>query len=233
VWLDPDLLDAHQLLGEWYGKRKMLDAALGHWREVARLLKQPPPGIDLDGVRKDVERRRQEWDSQASKTDLLNQARLAFTLGLPEKAFDVLRSTGAAHGPEALRLQLQLLLWLGRPQQARALLTSEDLGSAAGLPVLEPLPGLPAEAWLNFLSAAATGNYDDADAALAGLLDRSAARREVRAELNALGGLLALERGEPPAALRYFEESLAQGGNDFAARPLAVVMRQRLRGEGR
>jgi hypothetical protein len=105
--------------------------------------------------------------------------------------------------------------------------------TAAGLPGLEPLPGLPAEAWLTFLSAAATGNYDDADAALATMHAASGARPEVRAALNALGGLLALERGDPQSARRYFEESLTEGGNDFAARPLAVVMRQRLRGEER
>jgi hypothetical protein len=107
------------------------------------------------------------------------RAQLALSMGLPREALDgiLLKSQVLLFGGDGARLQLQLLLDLGRVEDAAQFFASEEVTSSRaslGL-VTFPAPGrtgvagitrLPALAWLSACHAAATGQYSKAVAAL-------------------------------------------------------------------
>jgi len=88
-------------------------------------------------------------------------------------------------GTLGAQLQLQLMLMLGRADEARDQLLDEGVITAKGrfgeFPLPAPTPAgvrlyrLPAYEWLRFCQAAATGDYDDAHEALRTILDQLAA----------------------------------------------------------
>ncbi len=245
VRLDPDRIDAHLKLLTLYRNGVLLDAALDHWKEVNRLTLKPNEAGEPEykALQDGVNRRLQDWKDEVRKraAPTIVQARIALNLGLLKMALRLLQDAQPGDlGPDGFQLEAELLLLLGQMPKASALLNSEQVRKTADawgfteisgprLPGLVAAHHLPAHLWLLFQLEAAMGNYDVADLALAGMLDRLRDDAEQQADLNVLGGVLALERGQPDSARRFFDASLATAGtNDFAGRPLAVVMRQRL-----
>jgi hypothetical protein len=198
-------------------------------------------------AQQDVERLQQDWDRQTHGRDVepLAHVRNGLALGLWQKALELLLVQAADSGPEKPRLECQLLLLLGAPQPARVVLTTDQGRAAGGEPDFMDIcvPSstgllkrfrLHGSSWLTFLLEAATGNYDAADTALVhvfdGLRHDAAEDRALTAELHALGGLLALERGNPDLAQHHFDESLSIGAiGDLGGRALSLAMRKRLR----
>ena len=198
--LDPDLEAAHEALSVLYSERKYADAALNHRREVVRLTRRGPrAGEDpatferrleqeesaLRRLEQFVQERRNEYAvrSRAFSGDPLARADLALSLGLAHVALDdvLLQSQVLIFGGEGARLQLELLLMLGRAEAARRMLEDAELRQNRDRldlvrVVAPPHPGyqrfyrLPAYEWLRFLQSAATGDYEPAALALTELL---------------------------------------------------------------
>lgn len=198
--LDPDLEAAHEALSVLYAERKYLDATLEHRRHVLRLLRRgAAPGEDREMLELRLEReedavsrleqfvqeRRNEYavSSRALSGDPLGRAHAALNLGLAHVALDevLLQSQVLVFGGEGARLELELLLLLGRADVARQLLEDEELRdnreqldlvrvAAPPHPGYLPFYRLPAYEWLRFVQAAATGDYGPAAVALSEIL---------------------------------------------------------------
>ncbi len=202
--LRPDLEAAHQTLAELYGQRNYLDAALEHLRAQLALVRRgkPLPGEPPDQFAHRLALMEDrvlelgnlvgERDNQyASRAALLHdnpfgRAKLAFDLGLARKALDdvLLKSRVLLFGGDGARLELELMLGMGRAEEVRDLLDDEEmqrerrrLGECEvpgmdpfGRPIVEILP---AYEWLLFCQSAAVGDYDRAAGVLQqNLLDR-------------------------------------------------------------
>jgi hypothetical protein len=230
VRLEPDLEVAHRWLAILYGQRNFLDQALAHRREEVRLSRRagPRPGEAaevyadrLAELERDTallvelvqDRRRRYADSfRGLQGDRLAQAGLALQLGLARQAVeDVLLPCPAdLLGAAGIRMELELLLTLGRVEEVRAILDDAvmrankhgllyyDLPppkSSAGGPLYGLPYHLPAYAWLHALQAAAVGDYAQA-----------------RGELQAIG-----------AGLRIGHERLVQQQRDAERRALSFL----------
>jgi hypothetical protein len=224
--LNPGLEAAHHALAELFLARNYLDAALDHLRserDAARRAGRRPDETaeafarrlaDLEdrvaGLEETVQDNRNQFVIRAEKlaADPLGKARAALALGLAEAALDdvLLRSDVVLFGPAGARLQLSLLLMLGRTAEAREMLDSPELRGQQGALEHFDLPGLrwagralayrlPAHEWLLTCAAAAAGDYDAAAEALAAMLARMEAQEaSARARLRA--GLAAAVAGE-------------------------------------
>jgi hypothetical protein len=208
VRLDPDLEAAHHELAYLYGERNYLDQALAHRQEELRLSRRTGRRAGesaeefadrLEALEKDtaklvdlVEDRRKKYASgaRALQGDRLAQAGMALRLGLARQATDeVLLPTPAdLLGAAGIKLELELLLSLGRTDAVRGILNDKTTRtSKQGLAyydlappqkreggVLYALPyHWPAYEWLHVLESAAVGDYaaarDDLRATRAGL----------------------------------------------------------------
>ncbi|MBI1917816.1 MAG: hypothetical protein HYS12_24235 [Planctomycetes bacterium] len=213
--VDPNLDEAHKLLGDLYEEQGYLDLALEHHREELRLRRaarsaphEYPERFAIELKR--LERRvvEQEKRVQDAQNKFLTQsrpvdkpfdkARLALQLGLARQALDdvLLPSQALLLGPRGVTLQIELALMLGRAGLAREMLEHEEvqkiknsLGTAIGQ--------LPAYEWLLVCVQAADGDYEQADGLLRAILlamDREATRRR-REMQKALSLTLASEVG--------------------------------------
>ena len=228
--LVPDLEAAHQALVELYAARNYLDAALEHVRARARVVRRagPQPGEDperferrlaeLDGGVQELEGIVQDRQNQftirtAGHGNPLAEAQAALALGLARQALDILlESKDVLFGIAGAKLQLELLLMTGQADRVRALLDDEDLRASRlrlGVFELPPPPGRaagyrpPAYEWLLACRAAASGDYNEAEAALKAALDPMRKMREERLKKlgPALSKALAAELGafsQPP-----------------------------------
>src|SRR5262249_11662283 len=113
----------------------------------------------------------------------LRRADLALELGLPRTALDdvLLRSGVLVFGGDGARLELELLLMLGRPHAVRDKMDEPELQrskdksgltsvGAPRLPGYQPFYRVPAYDWLRALQSAAVGDYDRAAETLSGML---------------------------------------------------------------
>jgi hypothetical protein len=194
VRLDPDLEQAHEELAHLYGERNFLDVSLAHLGEELRLSRGagPRPGEtsedfsyrlgllerDFDKLDKYVRDRRKEYAS-ASPTlggERLRQAELALKMGLARQAVDdiLLPCPADLLGAPGIRMELELLLMLGRAEDVRGILADPTIarnrqvlayfdlpatGGADGT-AFYPIPyHWPAYEWLQTLDAAALGDY--------------------------------------------------------------------------
>jgi hypothetical protein len=200
--LNPDLEAAHENLAELYAQRQFLDVALEHRRAQLALVRRskPQPGEPADAFAHRLarledqvleletlvgERENAFGLREGSLRDKpLERARLALALGLARKALDdiLLKSRVLLFGTGGARLELELLLLLGRAEQVRDLLDDEEMqqnGPTLGLaeiPGIDPsgrftVERLPAYEWFLCCRAAASGDYDRAAAALKDILD--------------------------------------------------------------
>src|SRR5262249_9074011 len=145
--LNPDLEVAHEELAELYGKHKYLDVALDHYRHKVRLTDRHGPR-EGETSAAFAARRKSEQDAlgrlerrvhdQKNQYNLrsrplsgepLRRADLALELGLPRTALDdvLLRSGVLVFGGDGARLELELLLMLGRPHAVRDKMDEPEL----------------------------------------------------------------------------------------------------------
>jgi hypothetical protein len=289
VALDPDLAAAHALLVKVFAERRMIDAALAHLREQERVVKarakargvaESPELKDLAKQLAEVELVVQEQRNVFAirapglTANPIGRTRTALSLGLTRTALDevLLVSDVIQFGAEGAKLELELLLTLGRSARLREELHSEEMRQGAARLGTFDLPGqrrpdrpfvysFPAYDWFRLLAAAGSGTHAEAEAILAdfdarwrqetltrtqvagraaldlALFDAALALRaetwpiqvylrrerdtlalsqvanridtQVRADLKALAGALALERGDIAAAERHFRAALA------------------------
>jgi len=238
--LQPNLETAHAALADLYARRQYLDAALPHRQAQLRLTRRGPlEGEDpqafavrlaeleraAEELEKAVQDRQQQFTVQTSLpgtgTNPRARALLAIRLGLPEKALEILgRSRVEEFGGDGARLELELLLMLGRAREARDKLYDDQMQANQrklgylDSPVLDPagrvhVYRLPAYDLLCLWEAAAQGDYDRAGNLLAGIGERLRAE-EVRFDLPQLRSGLALAiasevlaRCPPPALLLW------------------------------
>jgi hypothetical protein len=194
VRLDPSLEVAHHELAYLYGERNYLDQSLEHRRDEVRLSRRAGPRagetaeefahrlefLDKDTAKlvEEVQERRKAYDSASSalQGDRRAQADLALKLGLARQAADdiLLPTPADLLGPAGIKLELELLLSLGRSHEVRAILrdpaleTNKQRLGTSDLPpppgpagfTLYPLPyHWPAYEWLHVRGAAAVGDY--------------------------------------------------------------------------
>jgi tetratricopeptide (TPR) repeat protein len=194
VRLDPDLEAAHHELAYLYGERNYLDQALEHRQEELRLSRRAGRRAGetaeefadrLEAVEKDtaklvdlVEDRRKKYASasRSLQGDRLAQAGMALRLGLARQATDKVLMPAPADllGAAGIKLELELLLSLGRAQEVRGILNDKAVRTNKhGLAyydlappqkrdggVLYALPyHWPAYEWLHVLESAAVGDY--------------------------------------------------------------------------
>lgn len=171
--LSADLLQTHAALYELYQDMKLLDLALQHLREVQQLMRRQASASGgspeteaqrirrtdqlVDALAQQVQERQNQFEHQAARLSVLNQAILALDLGLGRKALDILLASDvAAFGKRGTEIELNLLLTVGRLHEAREWLTPE----------FEVELGAESYHRLRILLAAANGDYEPADAEL-------------------------------------------------------------------
>jgi tetratricopeptide (TPR) repeat protein len=254
VRLNPDFEAAHHELAVLYGQRKYLDLALEHQREELRLAglldRRPVESADefagrsnrleslvndIDKLTEQVRDSHQKYaaNSRALQGDRLAQADMALKLGLAQQAVEeVLLATPAeVLGAAGIKLELEMLLLVGRIDEVRSILGDPSLeASKHGLRQNElfapqdgngrPLYPVPyrwsAFEWLRVLQSAAVGDYAQAYADLGALRDElGAGRKRMQDRLTGfddrvwqfLPGLLS---GPSPLAQAFTAYSLQQ-----------------------
>jgi tetratricopeptide (TPR) repeat protein len=195
--LDPDLAVAHGELAHLYGEQNFLDQALEHSREELRLSRRagqrPGETVDewadrLELQEKDTaklvelvqdRRKRYAASSRTVQGERLTQARMALTLGLVRQATDEILLPAPADllGAAGMKLELDLLLSLGRVEEVRGILNDETMrASKTGLSYHDLPPPQnanggalyaipyhwPSYEWLHVLQTAAVGDYAQA-----------------------------------------------------------------------
>ncbi|HZV05670.1 MAG TPA: hypothetical protein VE999_11360 [Gemmataceae bacterium] len=187
---NPDLVLAHQVLADLYLERKFLDSALEHRFEELRLSRRigPRPGETASNFAVRMERTEKAAEelekvvldhktefavrSRSLRGDPVRQARVALEMGLARQAADdiLLPAREELLGGEGVKLELQLLLLLGRAEEMRDSLYSEGLRATRNKLGVHDIPSpqpdaavpvyrLPAYEWMLCLHSAATGDY--------------------------------------------------------------------------
>jgi tetratricopeptide (TPR) repeat protein len=204
VRLDPNLEAAHSELARLYGERQYLDQSLEHYRQVARLAHQTgrraggsteEAAVQLEVLDKDLAkleeqvqdlRKKYAANSPSLQGDRRAQAEMALKMGLPRLAAEeILLPTDAnVLGAPGIRLELDLLLSLGRADEVRTILNEKGLRASrhalryydmmpprsADGGSLYPLPyHWPTYEWLHVMEAAALGDYAQARTGLAAI----------------------------------------------------------------
>jgi tetratricopeptide (TPR) repeat protein len=173
--LRPDSPAAHGRLARLYRDRGSLDLALHHLDRLIAITQArgPQPGEkpeaardalsalqrERDGLAAEV-RKREDALGEGKGRRVLDLAREAAAVGLPNRALDtLLKSDSSEFGPEGARLELDLLLWAGRVRDVRNWLDSG----------LENTIGAVTYREIAACLAAATGNYRDASQQMRGV----------------------------------------------------------------
>jgi tetratricopeptide (TPR) repeat protein len=252
--LDPELEAAHHELAFVYGERNQLDIALEHRREEVRLSRRagPRPGetaqdaayrlelLDQDTAKLEeivrVLKERFAAGSRALEGDRVQQANAALRLGLTRQAVDdILALTPPSIlGAAGIKLQLEVMLSIGRVEEVRTILNDEAVSANRGQfpfhnipspvnPDGTPLyPGpyhWPGYESLQFLQSAAVGDYAQARSGLqtirAGFrfgLDRLRQKHQalIRADIEILPWLLSAPRPILPAFGTLAYQQLAE-----------------------
>jgi tetratricopeptide (TPR) repeat protein len=194
--VDPDSVQAHDLLAGLFAERGYIDLALRHRAAQLRLTRRAGPGSGepadqyadrverLAAAVEQLEVRVLDAENRflvrtyGAAGDPLARAQTALQLGLVARAQDVLlRSHPDLYGPAGVALLLHLFVQTGQVEEARVLLDREEL--ARNPATLGPfdLPGgvtdgrpwgyrLPAYDWYDLCQAAGAGRYDRAARAL-------------------------------------------------------------------
>jgi tetratricopeptide (TPR) repeat protein len=259
VRLQPNHAAAHEHLANVYERRRFFDAALDHRREALRLFRRAGP---ISGEKpKNFDRRLQEMEDSVRALELsvgelkneftlhtqqmgsepYRKAQIAVRMGLGRLALEdvLLKSPMVLLGGDGVRLQMELLLQMGRIEPVREQLQDPDwqtnksnLGNAE-LPVRTSTGQaavfpMPAYDWLLLCQSAAFGDYDQADAALRAILiglgDRRVSQDLPRLRSDA-ASLLAMEIAMsasqpswiPRHVVRYYLTLLAKPNHDLSS----------------
>ncbi len=164
--LRPDFPEAHLHLAQLYHQMNYFDLALKHLQAYYRLFREagPPRGMDreeflklqaqhaenIERLTREVQRLESSVALRAEDSAPSQRARLAFENGLAGKALDLLlESDRSAFGEEGTKLELELLLNVGRARDVLEWLEPEHEQS------LGPL----IYHWVRVRALAATGDY--------------------------------------------------------------------------
>jgi tetratricopeptide (TPR) repeat protein len=204
--LEPDLEAAHHELALLYGERKYIDRALEHHRQAGRLSRRAGQRADesvaeftdrmqlLDRDTSLLEEQVQKGEqifaggSRTLQGNRLAEAAMALNLGLVRKAVDeiLLPSPADLLGPAGIKLELELLLSLGRVEEVRVILKEKALRARRHALLFQDLPPpkrpdgtelyplpyhWPAYDWLHLLQAAAVGDYAEGREAVRAIRD--------------------------------------------------------------
>jgi hypothetical protein len=260
VRLNPDFEAAHHELAVLYGQRKYFDLALEHQREELRLagLLDRRPGEsadefavrsnrlkslvnDIDKLTEQVRDSHEKYavNSRALQGDRLAQADMALKLGLARQAVEevLLVTPAEVLGAAGIKLELEMLLLVGRIDEVRSILGDPSLeASKHGLRQNELLApqdgnGQPVYAvpyrwsafeWLRVLQSAAVGDYAQACADLGAIrAELAGGRKRMQGRLTGfddrvwqfLPGLLS----GPPVAQAFTAYSLQQAVDEKGA----------------
>jgi hypothetical protein len=256
VRLDPDLEAAHRELAFLYGERNYLDQALEHRREELRVSARARPRLGetaeeqadrLEFLEKDtaklvemVQDGRLKYASASSTLQggKLAQAGLALRLGLARKAVEeiLLPTPADVLGVPGIKLEMDLLLTLGRAEEVRSILSDEGLQASKqgllydnlpppktsdGAPLYAIYYDFPAYEWLHMLQAAAVGDYAQAGEDV----------RAIRSRLRAGRERLKLQQQELDRRLSIFIPGLLSGPPPcvpaFAIQVLGNLLKER------
>jgi tetratricopeptide (TPR) repeat protein len=200
ILLNPDSVDAHQLLAALLLEFNCWDAALDHRRREleltvkgALLPGETPEAFNkrcqqldaaVHGLEDAVQQRQNLFviRSEELGDNPRAKAALARELNLGGQALDgvLMKSRVESFGSLGAREELELLIVLGRSNEARAMLDDADMKKNKFKLLSYPLPYpgagnatylIPAHEWLSACAAAADGDYDAADAALNNAID--------------------------------------------------------------
>jgi tetratricopeptide (TPR) repeat protein len=156
ITLQPNLAEAHLLLGTLYLRTRIIDLALHHFNIYLRLSRKIDPMSakameeEISQLAKTVSEREKTFAAEATGAPVLDRAAIAMRLGLGGKARDLLLASDiAAFGPQGMHLELELLLRTGQPEKVRDWLEPEHEGAL----------GTAVYRWLRVQAYAATGNY--------------------------------------------------------------------------
>jgi hypothetical protein len=192
--IQPDLAVAHGELGQLYVEFNtysqsglgFLDLALKHRTQQLKLVQDAGRGPresekdyddrvkDLEKLVKDLEKAVQTQQNQyevrsANVSKPYPKAVMALSYGLAEQALNVLLESDVTEfGKPGARLQLELLLAMGRAEDARRGLEDptvdiEELKQGMETTRVGPYMEVPAYAWYMFLRQTACGDYAGAD----------------------------------------------------------------------
>jgi tetratricopeptide (TPR) repeat protein len=145
--LNPDLEDAHYQLYFLYGQRNYLDQALDHGKEVLRLTRRAGRRsgeseeeyadrmefiqTEVNQTAEIVQDRREKYiaGSPSLQGERMTQTNMALKLGLGRQALDgILLATPAdVLGAPGIKLELELMLMLGRVEEVRTILSDRGL----------------------------------------------------------------------------------------------------------
>jgi hypothetical protein len=197
VRLDPDLEVAHRELAFLHGESNALDMALEHRRAELRLSRRAGvrPGETADEwahrltllerdtakLEEMIEASRDRYAAAARSLQgkRFELARAALKLGLARQAADdiLLPYPADLLGLDGIKLELEVLLSLGRAGEVRASLSEEAMAASKHILPYYDLPAprmpdgtapytlrysLPSYEWLLALAAAAAGDYEQA-----------------------------------------------------------------------
>jgi tetratricopeptide (TPR) repeat protein len=258
--IDPELAAAHGELAQLYlqftaysppGGPGFLDLALKHRTEALKILQNRGPEFQelqtdydkrvdaLEKATKELEKVVQTQQNQyevraANINKPFPKAQMALNLGLADQAVTVLLESDVTEfgRPGAgARLQLELLLAIGRADDARGVLEDprinlQDLEQGMETTRVGPLMEVPAYAWYEFLLKAACGDYPGADQQLEKIMtltDLSPAVAQVLA-----GSLVEMPQHKPlayMALVRQARDELIQKGGG------AIFLRLQTRAE--
>ncbi len=195
--VDPNLMPAHAALADLYMQRRYLDAALEHRKAQLRLARRDVGDVEARGradlldvevqrLERDVQDRQNQFviRSRSLRDNPLVRARMALDLGLAKRALDdvLLESNVLLFGFAGTRLELELLLMLGRADKAGELLATEEVQDVKKkldrFSLVLPTPSgelvpfrVPAYEWFTLCQAAAVGDYDRASDMLREAID--------------------------------------------------------------
>jgi hypothetical protein len=179
--LNPNLAQAHARLAEYYTDFRYGDLVLKHRKELLRLTiaAGPRPGEPTESYQSrrdelqkhvsqlddDVREMLNVFEVNATNLKIVPRAQQAQGRGLGGKALDILKASDiTAFGKIGLEMELELLLTTGGIREFRAW-----FDPVQHRPLLnEPSAPYACEWYLVYL-AAASGNYDEADANLAAM----------------------------------------------------------------
>ena len=265
--LNPDLQPAHENLANLYQGQRYFDIALDHWREALRLAERggPSPGETAQAFAdrlkpmqahvRDLQRfvgdQKNQFALSAQKagSEPYRKARFAKQLGLAKLALEdvLMQSTMVLLGGEGIRLEMELMLEMGRIDLVRDQLNSPDwqankqnlgffdvpapTGSAS-----PPMYRLPAYDWLWLCQAAAAGDYDQVDDALRALaadaslpLDGGRGKARPREEIvelrRAMAQVLPLEIAMSMNNLNWLPRYIVSSERQLLSEPLARYSR--------
>jgi tetratricopeptide (TPR) repeat protein len=177
VLLRPDLDQAHALLVQLYWASGHLDRALDHLRALVRIVEQQTGkrgagatsaaerrsalAVNLDALQEMVDHSLNVYETNAAElsdpSKVYDRASLAYRHGLRGKALEMLLgSHPAIFGKAGTRLQLNLMLELGRAYEVRAWLEPEH----------ESVVGFSSYHQLRAQAAAACGDYAEVEVEL-------------------------------------------------------------------